>query len=181
MVEVRQVVACVSVPQATAMWVEHAIEAGYEHVLRDAGKQRLVDPREYLPRRKGVRPLSGELQHAAGGGHHQGCRHALARRVSHHKSQPAFREEVEVVEVTSYLSGWLVEGGDVPSLQGGHILGQGGLLNASGHLKLLLYALALALYLCEALLLQGCDGACPLPLLGYLAPFYAVDIDDLVR
>jgi hypothetical protein len=45
----------------------------------------------------------------------------------------------------------------------------------------LLYALPLALSLCEALLLQGCDGTCLLPLLGYLAPLYAVDLDNLVR
>src|SRR5919112_4365208 len=161
--------------------VEDGVEAGYEHVGGDAGYQRLVDLSQYLTRRKGVRPLSGELKHAAGGGHHKCCRHALACCVSHHHSQPTLREEVKVVEVTPYLSGRLVEGADLPAFQGGHLLGERGLLDASSHPHLLLYALSLALYLCEALLLQGCDGACPLPLLGYLAPLYAVDIDDLVR
>jgi hypothetical protein len=88
---------------------------------------------------------------------------------------------MEVVEVSSYLSGRLVEGVDLPALECGHLLRQRGLLDTSGHPKLLLYALALALYLCETLLLQVCDGACPFPLLGYLAPLYAVDVDDLVR
>src|SRR5215212_1618491 len=85
-VEVRQVVACVSVPQASALGIEDAVEAGYEHVGRDAGKQRLVYPREYLPRRGGVRPLSGELEHTAGGGHNKRCRYPLARCVAHHET-----------------------------------------------------------------------------------------------
>jgi hypothetical protein len=86
---------------------------------------------------------------------------------------------VEIVEVSSHLPGWLVVGRDLPALQSGHLLRQGGLLDASGHPELLLYALAL--YLCEALLLQVCEGACTLPLLGYLAPLYAVDVDNLPR
>src|SRR5215211_198430 len=39
-------------------------------------------------------------------------------------------EEVEVVEVSSYLASGLVEGRDLPALQFGHLLGQRGLLDA---------------------------------------------------
>src|SRR5688572_18666266 len=45
---VGQVVARVGVPQATALWVEDTVEAGYEHVGWDAGQQRLVDLGQYL-------------------------------------------------------------------------------------------------------------------------------------
>ena len=38
------------------------------------------------------------------------CWHALARCVPYHQPQPTLREEVEVVEVSSYLSGGLVVG-----------------------------------------------------------------------
>src|SRR5215213_7961976 len=86
MPEVGQVVASVCVAQATALWVEDGVEAGYEHVGGYAGKQRLVDLGQYLPRREGVQSLSGELQHAAGGGHHKRCGNALARRVANDHS-----------------------------------------------------------------------------------------------
>src|SRR5215218_4852215 len=88
-VEVGQVVACVGVSQGTALWVEDGVEAGDEHVGWDTSHQRLVDPLQYLTWRGVVRSLSGELQHAAGGGHHKRCRHALAGSVPHHKPQAA--------------------------------------------------------------------------------------------
>src|SRR3712207_352092 len=100
MPEVGQVVACVGVAQATALRLKDGVEAGDEHVERDTSRQRLVDPRQYLPWRRGLQGLSGELQHAAGGGHHKRCWHTLACGVPYHHSQPALREEVEVVEVT---------------------------------------------------------------------------------
>src|SRR5215211_6731878 len=111
---------CIGVSQATALRVEDGIEAGHKHVGWDANEQHLVDPRQYLPRRRGVRGLSGELQHATGGRHNQGCGHPLARSIPHHKPQPTLREEVEVVEVSAYLPGWLVERRDTPTLQCGH-------------------------------------------------------------
>ena len=74
------------------------------------------------PGERGVPELSGELQHTAGGGHHQRCRHPLARRVAHDHSQPPLGKKVEVVEVSSHLSSRLVEGGDLPAFQLGHLL-----------------------------------------------------------
>jgi hypothetical protein len=71
--------------QAPALWVEDAIEAGDEHVGRYAGTQRLVDPFKYLARRvhrEGCGP-----EHAAGGGHHQGSRHAMAGGVPHDEAK----------------------------------------------------------------------------------------------
>src|SRR5829696_7756757 len=53
-VYVGRVVARVCVSQATALGVEESVEAGNEHVGGYAGKQRLVDLLEYLPRRGGV-------------------------------------------------------------------------------------------------------------------------------
>src|SRR5215208_4112280 len=124
MPEVGQVVASVCVAQATALWVEDGVEAGYEHVGGYAGKQRLVDLGQYLPGRGGVQGLSGYLQHAAGGRHHKRCRHALAGSIPHHEDQPTLGEQMEVVEVSSYLPSWLVAWRDHPTLQGGHLLGE---------------------------------------------------------
>src|ERR687895_287130 len=114
--------ACVGVAQGGALWLEDGVEAGDEHVLGYASIQRLVDLREYLSRRGGVQGSSGELQHAAGGGHHKRCWHSLARCVPHHESQSTLREEVEVVEVSSYLPGWLVVVGYLPALELGQVL-----------------------------------------------------------
>src|SRR5215217_4088113 len=82
---------------------------------------------------------------------------------------------MEVVEVSPYLSGWPVERGDLPPLKSGHLPGQGGLLDASGHPKLLLYALSLAHLLLQTLLRQLCETAPLAPLLCDLAFHYAVD------
>ncbi|MDF2702815.1 MAG: hypothetical protein K0S10_1761 [Rubrobacteraceae bacterium] len=103
----------------------------------------LVDPREYLSRRGGVQGLSGYLQHAAGGGHHKRCGYALAGGIPHHEAQPTLGEEVEVVEVSSYLSTWPVEWRDLPALYLRHRFGERGLLDALRHPKLLLDAVAL--------------------------------------
>jgi hypothetical protein len=51
---------------------------------------------------------------------------------------------VEIVEVSSYRPGWLVVGRELPALRFGHLLGQGGLLDAPRYPEFLLYALALA-------------------------------------
>jgi hypothetical protein len=61
----------------------------------------------------------------------------------HHKPQSALREKVEVVEVSSHLSGWLVEGTNLPSLQLRHLLRQRGVLDAPRYPKLLIDALSL--------------------------------------
>jgi hypothetical protein len=94
--------------------------------------------------------------------------------VPHHQSQPILREEVEVVEISSHLPSWLVVGSDLPAFQCGHFFWERGLLDASGYPKLLLYALALAHLLLE-MRLRYLRGTAPLaPLLGDLAPHYAV-------
>src|SRR5215207_1732734 len=123
-VEVGRVVACVGVSQGSALWVEDGVEAGYEHVLRDACQQCLVDLLKYLPGRGGAQGLSGYLQHAAGGRHHKRCRYALACSIPHHEAQPTLREQMEVVEVAPNLPSWLVAWRDHPTLQGGHLLGE---------------------------------------------------------
>ena len=66
--------------------LEDGVEAGYEHVGGDAGYQRLVDLSQYLTRRGGVQGPGGELQHAAGCGHYQCCRHTLTCCVPHDHS-----------------------------------------------------------------------------------------------
>src|SRR5215216_7817672 len=143
MPQVGEVVACVSVSQGSALGLEDGVEAGYEHVGWDASEQRLVDPDQYLPRRRGIQALSGELQLAAGGGHHKRCGYALAGGIPHCEPQAALGEEMEVVEVSSHLPGRLVEREDLPTLQLGHLLGKRGLLDAPRHPKLLLHALCL--------------------------------------
>ena len=51
---------------------------------------------------------------------------------------------MEVVEVAPHLPGRLVEGGDLPTLQFRHHLGERGLLDTSIYLELLLDQLTLA-------------------------------------
>src|SRR5918996_4905687 len=116
--------ACVGVAQATVLGFEDGVEAGYEHVFRDASQQCLVHLLKYLPGRGGAQGLSGYLQHAAGGGHNKRCRYALTSSIPHHYSQPTLREQMEVVEVAPNLPSWLVAWRDRPTLQGGHLLGQ---------------------------------------------------------
>src|SRR5215217_1650588 len=123
-VQVGRIVACVGVSQGSALWVEDGVEAGYEHVLRDACQQCLVDLLKYLPGRGGAQGLSGYLQHAAGCGHHKRCRYALTGSIPHHEAQPTLGEVVEVVEVAPNLPSWLVAWRDHPTLQGGHLLGE---------------------------------------------------------
>ena len=90
--------ASVGVAQGATLRVEDGIEAGNEHVGRYVGKECLVDPPKHLARRGGG-TLGREPQHAAGGGHNQGCRHPLPV-ASPTKPQSTFREEVEVVGVS---------------------------------------------------------------------------------
>src|SRR5215212_10575536 len=105
MPQVGEVVTCVGVAQGSAFGIEDSVEAGDEHVGRDTDSQRFVDALKNLPRRGGHRGLSGELQHAASGGHHKRCRYTLACCVTHDHSQPTLRKKVEVVEISSYLPG----------------------------------------------------------------------------
>src|SRR5215203_2261393 len=141
----------VGVAQASPLGVEDGVEAGHEHVEGDASQQCLINPLKYLTRRRGVQSLRGELQHAAGCGHHQCCGHALARCVPHHDSQPTLREKVEVVEVAPHFPSGLVVGRDLLALQLGHFLRERGMLDASGYPKLLLDQLALVYLLHEIL------------------------------
>src|ERR671916_975291 len=140
MPEVGQVMACVGVAQASALRLKDGVEAGDEHVERDTSQQRLVDLLEYLTGGGGAQGSSGELEHAAGCGHHQRCRHALARSVPHNHSQPTLRKEVEVVEVAPHFPGGPVVWKDLPTLHFGHLLGQRGLLDAPRYPELLLDA-----------------------------------------
>src|SRR5215217_7355256 len=92
----------------------------------------------------------------------------------------ALREKVEVVEVSSHLSGRLVVGRDLPTLYSGHLFGERGLLNASGQPKLLPYALTLTYLLLQTHSPQFCAHRSRAPLFGDLALHYAVDDDGPV-
>src|SRR5829696_8487619 len=103
----------IGVGEAAALRVEDGIETGDEHVGRYVGKERLIDSLEHLPRGRGA--LGCKAQHAAGGRHHQRCWDALARGVSYYQTKPSLKERMEVVEVSSHLSCWPIEGGDLPA------------------------------------------------------------------
>src|SRR5215216_1105544 len=107
----------VSVAQASALGLEDGVEAGNEHVGRDASHQRLVDPLKYLPWRGGIQGLSYRPEHRTGCTHGQSRWHALTGSVPYGYSHPPLSEVEEVVEVPSHLPGRLVVGGDLPSLQ----------------------------------------------------------------
>src|SRR5215217_2862781 len=136
--------ACVGVAQGSALGFQDGVEAGYEHVLGDTSRQRLVDLREYLSRREGSQDSSYCPKHRTACTRRHSSRHAFTGSVSYCHSYATFAQIEEVVEVSSYLPGWLVVRRDLPALQLGHLLGERGLLDTSCHHKLLLHALALA-------------------------------------
>ena len=107
-------VSCICVAQATTLGVEDTIEAGDEHVGWYVGKEGLVDSLEHIAGRRGA--LGCKSQHAAGCGHNQGCGYTFACCVPHHKPHSTLREEVEVIEVSSYFPSGLVVGSDLPLL-----------------------------------------------------------------
>src|SRR3954447_22062773 len=104
----------IGVGEAAALGIEDGVETGNEHIGRNVGKERLIDPLKHLPGRRGA--LGCKAQHAAGGGHDQSRWDALARCVSYYETKPTLREGMEVVEVPSHFSGWLVAWGDFPPL-----------------------------------------------------------------
>src|SRR5215217_3418051 len=173
--QVGQVVSCVGVTEASALRLQESVEAGHEHVGWDAGAQRLVDPSEYLARR--IRRLGDGAKHAAGRGHYEGCRHALARCVPYYEAKPAVFQLEEIVEIATNLACRVVVGSDLPAFQCRHFLRERGLLDALRHQKLLLDPLTLAYLFLQALLGQPQDSAPLAPLLGDLATHYPMDDD----
>src|SRR5215204_2012221 len=103
----------VGIHKMATLGLEDAIEAGDEHVGWDVGDQRIVYPSQHIPRSVGG--LGYCPEHAAGAGHHERCRHALACGVPHYQPQPTVFELEKVVEVSSYLPGWLIVGSNLPT------------------------------------------------------------------
>src|ERR671920_658294 len=127
---VGQVVSGVSEAHTSAPGIEDSVEAGYEHVWRDVGHQGIVDPFQDISRRV-VGGLGYGTKHAAGARHHERRGHPLARGVPHDEAKAFLGKHEEVVEVSTHLPGRLVERRDLPALQGRHLLGQRGMLDAS--------------------------------------------------
>jgi hypothetical protein len=97
--QVRQVMPGIGVSEASSLWVQERVDAGDEHIGWDAGRQRLVDPPEYLARR--VRRPGDGAQHAAGRGHNHSCRHTLARGVIYYEAKlAAFQLEKVIGQLT---------------------------------------------------------------------------------
>src|SRR5215211_1239540 len=174
MPQVGQIVARIGVAQRAAPGIEDGVEASDKHARWYVGQEHFINLCQYTPR-LGTPSLGDGAKDALGVGHHQRCRNTMAGGVTNDQSQPTIFYLEKVVEVSSHLPGWLVEGCDLPSLQVGHLLGQGGLLDASGHLEFVFYALALDSLLLQTLLRQLCETASLAPLLSDLACHYAVD------
>ena len=138
--DVGQVVAGVGEAEVAGLGVEHAVEAGDEHLLRHVGAEVLVDALERLARLD--EPLRGGAQHAAGGGHHERGGHALVGDVADDEADLAAGQRDDVVEVAADLARGPVVGRDLPARELGELLGQEVLLDQLGDLELLLEALA---------------------------------------
>src|ERR687894_792596 len=115
MAAAREVVSCVGVGKSATLWVEDGVEAGDEHVRRDASQQCFVDLRQHLPRRRS-RSCGDSSQEGADPGHHQSRWHTLACSVPHSESHPTVGTNVEIVEISSYLSGGPAIGRYLPAL-----------------------------------------------------------------
>ena len=126
--------------EVAGLGVEHAVQAGDEHLLRHVRAQVLVDALERLA---GLdEPLGGGAQHAAGGGHHERGGDALVGDVADHEADLAAGQRDDVVEVAADLARRAVVGGDLPAGELGELLGEEVLLDQLGDLELLLEALA---------------------------------------
>ena len=128
--------------QPAGRGVEHAVQAGDEHVLGDVRAQVLVHALEHLARV--AEPLGGGAQHRAGRGHHERRRHALVGDVADHDPDPAVVERDEVVEVAADLARRPVVRVDLPARQVRQRARQEVLLDQLRDLQLLLQALAAA-------------------------------------
>ena len=138
--DVGQVVAGVGEAEVAGLGVEHAVQAGDEHLLRHVRAEVLVDALEHLP---GVdQPLGRGAQHAAGGGHDERGRHALVGDVADDEADPALGQRDDVVEVAADLARGPVVGRHLPARELGELLGEEVLLDQLGDLELLLEALA---------------------------------------
>ena len=126
--------------EQSALGVEHAVQAGDEHLLRHVGAEVLVDP---LQHGAGLDdPLRRGPQHAAGGRHHERRRDALVGHIADDQAHSAVRQRDHVVEVAADLARRPVVGGHLPARQVRQLLGEEVLLDQPRHLKLLLEALA---------------------------------------
>ena len=102
--------------QPAGVGLEHAVEAGHEHVLRDVGA-RGARSRARARRPGATRRWRGRAQHAARRGHDEGGRDALVGDVADDDPEPAVGQVDEVVEVAADLARRPVVGGDVPAGQ----------------------------------------------------------------
>src|SRR5215207_4967981 len=103
----------VGIHKMATLGLEDAIETGDEHVGWDVADQRVVDPSQHVPRSVGGWGYCPE--HATSAGHHERCRHALARGGPHYQPQPTVFELEKVVEVSSHFPGRLVVGSNLPT------------------------------------------------------------------
>jgi hypothetical protein len=124
---VGQVVARVREPEASGSRLEHAVQAGHEHVRRHVRAQVGVDPLENLSRID--QPLRGGAEHTAGGGHDQGGGNALVGDITDDEPDLSVGERDDVVEVAANLAGGPVEGRDLPAVELGQLSGQEVLLD----------------------------------------------------
>ena len=137
---VRQVVARVRVADVAGGRVDHEVEAGDEHLLRDVRAEEVVDALEHLARRDD--PLAGGAQQAPGRRHHHRGRDALVGDVADdHRDLPVGQLE-EVVEVAADLAGRLVVRRHLPAGKVGQHAREEVLLDQRRDLELLLDPLA---------------------------------------
>ncbi len=127
----------IGVPQiARHAGIEHAVEAGDEHVLGDIGTEVVVDAREHGAGL--VQALGARAQHASRRSHHHRCRDPLVGHVADDEPDTPVGQLDEVVEVTAHGPGRPVERCDLPPRELGQMLRQEVLLNQLRDLQLLL-------------------------------------------
>ncbi len=138
----RQVVPGVGVAQVAARGIEHAVEAGHEHVGRDLGAEVVVHALQHRAGRE--HPLRRCAKHAPGSRHHHRGGDALVGHVAHDQADQPVGEVDEVVEVAAHGARRAVVGRHLPAGQIGKHPRQEVLLDELGDVELLLDALTLA-------------------------------------
>ncbi len=141
--DVGQVVARVGEAERAARRVQHAIQAGDEHVGRHLLAEQLVGSPQHRP---GFDQSWGfGAQDRVGPRHDQRCRDTLVGDVTHDYADAPFRQLHEIVEVPADRASWAVVGRDLPLGQVGQRVGEELLLDHGSDPQLLFHALALSL------------------------------------
>src|SRR5215831_9428507 len=118
---------CIGISQMSSHWIENGIETGYEHFGGDFRIEQFIGSCEHFARRS-CRLGSG-TKDGAGGSHKQSCWDTFTSNIAYDKTQASIIKWNEIVEIATDLTGRLVIGFELPTVDDRNIFGQKGVLN----------------------------------------------------